>query len=115
MPCQLFVQSNRLSWGLTNFLLFETPPPAARWHHFQQLRNLLGVAGGVGRDAAAEAVDRRAEAIPQRVKLRTADSMAMPCSVKAYIGTAECLYADSRLQRLRFGSFGERAHSGAGA
>ena len=48
-------------------------------------------------------------------QLRNLLSMAMPCSVKAYIGTAECLYADSRLQRLCCGSFGERAHSGAGA
>ena len=31
--------------------------------HCQQLRNLLRVAGGVGRDAAAEAVDGRAKAM----------------------------------------------------
>ena len=33
------------------------------WHHSQQLRDLLHVAGGVGSDAAAEAVDERAKAM----------------------------------------------------
>ena len=33
------------------------------WHHCQQLGDLLRVAGGVGSDAAAEAVDGRAKAM----------------------------------------------------
>ena len=33
------------------------------WHHCQQLGDLLRVAGGVGRDATAEAVDGRAKAV----------------------------------------------------
>ena len=37
--------------------------PARSGHHCQQLRNLLRVAGGVGSDAPAEAVDGRAKAM----------------------------------------------------
>ena len=33
------------------------------WHHCQQLGDLLRVAGGVGSDTAAEAVDGRAKAM----------------------------------------------------
>ena len=33
------------------------------WQHCQQLRNLLPVAGGVGSDATAEAIDERAKAM----------------------------------------------------
>ena len=33
------------------------------WQHFQQLGDLLRVAGGVGSDATAEAVDERAKAM----------------------------------------------------
>ena len=33
------------------------------WHHCQQLGDFLRVAGGVGSDAAAEAVDGRAKAV----------------------------------------------------
>ena len=38
------------------------------WQHFQQLSDLLRVAGGVGSDAAAEAVDGRAKAMQLRDK-----------------------------------------------
>ena len=37
--------------------------PQRSWHHCQELRNLLRVAGGEGSDAAAEAVDGRAKAM----------------------------------------------------
>ena len=36
--------------------------PQRSWHHCQRLGDLLRVAGGVGSDAAAEAVDGRAKA-----------------------------------------------------
>ena len=35
----------------------------AKWQHCQQLGDFLRVAGGVGSDAAAEAVDGRAEPV----------------------------------------------------
>ena len=38
------------------------------WHQCQQLGDLLRVAGGVGSDAAAEAVDGRAKAMQLRDK-----------------------------------------------
>ena len=38
------------------------------WHHFQQLGDLLRVAGGAGSDATAEAVDGRAKAVQPRDK-----------------------------------------------
>ena len=37
--------------------------PQRLWHHCQQLGDLLRVAGGVGSDATAEAVDGRAKAM----------------------------------------------------
>ena len=37
--------------------------PQRLWHHCQQLGDLLRVAGGVGSNATAEAVDGRAEAV----------------------------------------------------
>ena len=40
-----------------------SPRRLRSWHHCQQLRNLLRVAGGAGSDAAAEAVDGRAKAM----------------------------------------------------
>ena len=40
----------------------------AKWHHCQQLGDLLRVAGGVGSDATAEAVDGRAKAMQLRAK-----------------------------------------------
>ena len=37
--------------------------PQRSWHHCQQLRNLLPVAGDVGSDATVEAVDGRVKAM----------------------------------------------------
>ena len=37
--------------------------PQRSWHHCQQLGDLLRIAGGVGSDATAEAVDGRAEPV----------------------------------------------------
>ena len=37
--------------------------PQRSWHHCQQFGNLLLVAGDIGSDAAAEAVDGRAKAM----------------------------------------------------
>ena len=37
--------------------------PQRSWHHCQQLRDLLRVAGGVGSNATAEAVDGQAKAV----------------------------------------------------
>ena len=41
--------------------------PQRLWHHCQQLGDLLRIAGGVGSDAAAEAVDGRAKAMQLNV------------------------------------------------
>ena len=40
-----------------------SPRRQRSWHHCQQLGDLLRVAGGVGSDATAEAVDGRAKAV----------------------------------------------------
>ena len=45
-----------------------SPRRLRSWRHCQQLGNFLRVAGGVGRDATAEAVDGRAKAMQLRDK-----------------------------------------------
>ena len=51
--------------------------PQRLWHHCQQLGDFLRVAGGVGSDATAEAVDGRAEAM----QLDVVDSKDRECGM----------------------------------
>ena len=50
-----------------------SPRRQRSWHHCQQLGDFLRVAGGAGSDAAAEAVDGRAEPVQLRAKGVTID------------------------------------------